>query len=112
MTFQTGSDSFRGAAFIYDNLPDPRLVAREGVNDTALESLRALPGLLQEALVNQADEFFVTIARLLDRQDGDGVLATLRGARDAYANEQVEALADDAGIPINAAITRLRAAFA
>ncbi len=82
------------------------------VNDTALDKLRAMPLLLSEALNNQADEFFAAIAPLLDGYRDAELGNALRKMRDDYANEQVETLADEAGITVNHAITRLRRAFA
>lgn len=111
MLLEPGSDSFRNATVAYESLFDPRTTARDQLNDTALESLRALPCLLQEALCNQAEEFFIGIAALLDNHDSDAFATLIRRVRDDYANEQVEALADDAGISINAAIKRLLSTF-
>ena len=111
MLLETGSDSFRNAAISYESSFNPRTTARDQVNDTALESLRALPSLLQEALCNQAEEFFICTAALLDNHDSDAFATLIRRVRDDYANEQVEALVDDAGISINAAIKRLLDTF-
>lgn len=81
------------------------------VDDTALDKLRAMPLLLGEALTNQADEFFTLIAPLLDAQHDAELGKALRKMRDDYANEQIEAIADEAGITANQAIARLRKAF-
>lgn len=82
------------------------------VNETALDKLRAMPLLLGEALTNQADEFFALIAPLLDGQRDAELGKALRKMRDDYANEQIETIADEAGITVNQAIARLREAFA
>ena len=111
MMFESGSESFRSATIAYESAFNPRIAARDQLNAAALESLRALPSLLQEALCNQAEAFFISIAALLDKHDNDAATALIRNMRDDYANEQVEALADDAGISVNAAIKRLHATF-
>jgi len=112
MELQTHRDAQRTAAISFDNQECTRIAAKAAVNDTALDKLRAMPLLLSEALTNQADEFFAAIAPLLDGRRDAELGNALRKMRDDYANEQVETLADEAGITVNHAITRLRRAFA
>jgi CHASE3 domain sensor protein len=108
MNLVARNEQQRSAQLAYDHL----LPKFSEVNETALDKLRAMPLLLSEALTNQADDFFALIAPLLDSRRDTELGNALRKMRDDYANEQVETIADEAGITVNHAIARLRRAFA
>lgn len=100
----------------HENQQSARTIARDAINDSALEALRAIPRVLEEALANAGDEFYVRLAHVLDQggEKFDSAFASsVREVRDNYVNELVEARVDDLPwLTTNGAINQLRALYA
>lgn len=108
MALQPYSERARSAQRNWDG----RMPAEAEVDSTALESLRALPGVLEDVLGYQERSFWAKAARLLDAHKDAEFAELFRSTRDRIVNEKVEDTAGDESISANGAIDLLLKRYA
>lgn len=108
MALHTASDLARNAQRSWDG----RMPAEAEVDSTALESLRALPAVLEDVLGYQDRTFWAKAARLLDNHKDAELAELFRSTRDRIVNEKVEDTAGDESISANGAIDLLLKRYA
>lgn len=108
MALQPYSDRARSAQRNWDG----RMPAEAEVDSTALESLRALPAILEDVLGYQDQTFWAKAARLLDSHRDAELAELFRSTRDRIVNEKVEDTAGDESISANGAIDLLLKRYA
>ncbi|KAK6696929.1 hypothetical protein SNK04_013772 [Fusarium graminearum] len=108
MGLHTATDIARNAQRSFDGL----LPAGTEVDSTALESLRALPAVLEDVLGYQGPTFWAKAARLLDSHRDAELAELFRSTRDRIVNEKVEDTAGDESISANGAIDLLLKRYA